>query len=351
MPSALKLLEVTMARKAAEQEKAESARQARQRWWTLIRAIRFVGKLLLKKRRTASAELVKEMINDNWRGYQLRASMKTYLQRMKFLQFSMRACVKLRAHIRRTIYLPALWEVETTILAEVIAMPKSALEAEIENHRANCDLKARLHEAHHLSEVRSAWHAHVELTQLQNRSAMFHMSNTRSSMHAPRASCAGDVLLQLCANTGSLRHAPGSHAHVSQRRLNPQATNVSSTGKGLCIGEEGRGHRSVHPLMEVIEKYRLSQEHRDSIAQRMLRDGIERWWSRFHEYKHQQETFRKLWQSWRLEIAALGPHNRHVWPMVPVIPRFPHELTKIDEKWLHAQVLQGLRQTQAGRLL
>jgi hypothetical protein len=34
MPSALKLLEVTMARKAAEQEKAECARQACQRWWT-----------------------------------------------------------------------------------------------------------------------------------------------------------------------------------------------------------------------------------------------------------------------------------------------------------------------------
>merc|ERR1719506_486490 len=78
-----------------------------------------------------------------------------------------------------------------------------------------------------------------------------------------------------------------------------------------------RTRRGGHPLMDVIEKYRLSQE---------------------------QRSFKTAMEAWFLEIAALGPHNRNDWPTVPAPPRCPSELMKIDDKWLRSQVLKELRQ-------
>merc|ERR1719375_1772250 len=132
MPSALKLLNASIRRKALEEEKAERSHKAWFKWWTMIRCLRFAAKMILIHRRNRYVEIIKDAIINHSQGYQLRYSMKMYLQRMKFLQFCMRTCTRLRKHLRQNLYMPTLWEVETTILAEVIGMPKSVADAEIE---------------------------------------------------------------------------------------------------------------------------------------------------------------------------------------------------------------------------
>lgn len=122
---------------------------------------------------------------------------------------------------------------------------------------------------------------------------------------------------------------------------------TSSSGKCLPAVDE----HEINPLMVVIDKYRLCEQRRLSIVTTMLQENTKRWWIHYQDYKVQRKIFREAWQQWRLQVSALGPHHRNVWPMCPAIPRFPMELVKVDEKWLHAQVLIALRQTEAGQLL
>jgi hypothetical protein len=251
---------------------------------------------------------------------------------MRFLQFGLRACVKQRNYIRQHIYLPWLWEIETVILAEVIAMPKQALEAEVDKHRNAWDLKSCIFEARQLSDLRSQWQTHSQLSSLAGKVAQVGVENMTMQRAGRRGSVAG-LRCSFPVQNAAPALSPRSRARVS----------AEETAR--------KDARTSHPLMEVIDKYRLPDELRNSIAKRMLRESVDRWWIRYQEYKEQLANFKILWQQWRLDVAALGPLNRHVWPLCPAIPAFPRELTKVDEKWLHSQVVAALRHTQAGKLL
>lgn len=333
------MLELALLRREQEQQRTERSRIARVRWWTVIRCTAFVAKLLVIRRLNAYAELIKETINTHWRGYQLRASMKVYLQQMRYLQFSMRACVRMRKHICHYIYMPILWEVETAILADVIAMPKASVEEELEKHRAKSDLKAHLQKVRVFSDFRAAWQTSERIGPNPTRSSVM----TQHTVHTV-VSNACQFYNMAAKRTHGRRRSQGDWGmpHASESVSQPQ------TDRAVALHSR---ERASHPLMEVIDKYRLPSELRQSIVHKMLRESVDRWWLRYQEYKDQRETFKKLWQNWRLEICALGPHNRHVWPLCPAIPRLPSEITKVDEKWLHAQVHAALRQTQAGQLL
>lgn len=234
--------------------------------------------------------------------------------------------------MRQNVYMTHLWEVETTILAEVIGMPKPAVDAEIEKHRQICDFKGSLQEVRELTDPQRQWQLYVEEKQRQQhekmmkggekRMTIFSMSTARASVfRRPTAAPRPSIALTLMVPKDAIQ-----------------------------IGSP-RTRRGGHPLMDVIEKYRLSQEQRDDVVHTMLRENVERWWTRYQEYKEQQRSFKIAMEAWFLEIAALGPHNRNDWPSVPAPPRCPSELMKIDDKWLRSQVLKELRQTQAGQLL
>jgi len=90
IPAVKRLLVVALMRKCEGEQRAQRSLNAFRTWCKILRPMRFVAVLYRRRRLNSLAEVVKDILNTSWRGYQLRASMKVYLQQMNFLQFSWR---------------------------------------------------------------------------------------------------------------------------------------------------------------------------------------------------------------------------------------------------------------------
>lgn len=259
------------------------------------------------------AEMIKDSVHTGWRGYRIRASMKDYLQKMKKLQSGMRNCIALRKHIREHILLPMVWEAETIILGEVVGMPHSVMEHELDVHRRAWDPKLRFIEARQMSHARYNWANKTGNTGRRKSDA--------SDM--PSAATAFPGAKKLCSRTSRGRN--------------------SSLEKGP--------NRIAHPMMGLINQYRLSKDLRREVVEATLRENLDRWFLKYREYKEEGIRFQKNWANWRLEVQALGLANRSMWPPCPIFPIFPYELVKVDPKVLQARVKAALKRTAAGQLL
>merc|ERR1719161_907389 len=111
----------------------------------------------------------------------------------------------------------------------------------------------------------------------------------------------------------------------------------------------GGGHEN--PLMQVVDKYRLSYARREEILRVVCREQIDRWWQKYLRFKQARVKFKEAWFNWRIEAMALGPHNRSSWPILPQIPQFPIGLCIIDPQRLRNRVHSELKKSTAGKLL
>lgn len=304
-------------------------------WCHVLRLVRFCVILLRRVRLNHYAEMIKHCIEACWRGYRIRASMKIYLQQVKLLQNGMRACVKLRRHIRTFIFLPMVWEAETYILGEIIGMPQLALEREIDVHRAIWDPRARMLEAQSLSNRRFNW----------TSKEFVPGRRTKERIELRKFDIVGGrrKSVKLAKPTPNLPPKGNESLQSNRRRVALQDIQKA--------GLSAMQNRTPHPMMKLIDKYRLPHDLRESVGKALLRESTERWYIKYQDYGHDLIAFRKTWHRWRLDVAALGPSNRHLWPPVPLFPAYPCELMKVDQQTLRAKVTLYLKQTQAGQLL
>lgn len=289
---------------------------------------KFLAIMYRKRRLNRYAEIIKDFINSSWRGYRMVASMKVYLQQMNFLQHAMRHSVIMRRHIKQFILLPTLWEVETMILGE-ISMPPAALKHEIDMHRAHWNYKQCMAEVRQLSNTRYEWSKHRKANMDMGDRVQIFAQNERK--HAPKKK------KRVTVTEHRRRQAVAFHQETKK------------TAKGT--GNTARAGLLSHPMMALLDKYRLSKEVRNSIAESMLHENTSRWWTRYQEYKEECQVFQEEWRKWRLEVMALGKENKNSWPELPPIPRFPYELTKVDQKVLKSRVFAMLKEGEAGQLL
>jgi hypothetical protein len=251
---------------------------------------------------------------------------------MNLVQFAFRANSKLRQHIRHYIYLPSCWEVETVILAEIMGMPKPEVETELAWHRSCWDLKSRIAEMRCLAEFCSVWQTWIDAKEIVDK----------------RLIALNSLMDLSSASVLNIRMAE----HIRRRTTAPlRDLNIKVLPNGRILSKDPKMKRSPHPLMDVIDKYRLGDRVRNPILRTMIFDASDRWYAKYEIYKKQCKVFREEWQKWRIEIAALGPDNRNAWPMQPAIPVFPTELAHVDQEWLHTQVRSALRHKEAGQLL
>mmetsp|Transcript_87171 Transcript_87171/g.164394 ORF Transcript_87171/g.164394 Transcript_87171/m.164394 type:complete len:876 (-) Transcript_87171:139-2766(-) len=342
MPRTTMLLISGLQGKFMQELQARCSRHAYFLWCHLLRVAKFIAIMYRKRRLNRYAEIIKELINASWRGYRMVASMKVYLQQMNFLQHAMRNCVVMRRHIKQFILLPTLWEVETMILGE-ISMPPAALKNEIDMHRQYWDYKQRMTEVRQLSNQRYEWNKYRKAKlALGDRVEVYaqrqHIITPRKTKRALAKSEARKTL----RDPRDMKRRQAVLFDKSQK--GPDNT---SGGSGIS----GLRARLSHPMMALIEKYRLSKEVKNNIVESIMHENTERWWTRYKEYKAECDVFSKEWRKWRLEIMALGKENQSSWPELPPIPRYPYELTKVDHKLLKSRVFAMLKQSEAGQLL
>jgi hypothetical protein len=358
VPNSRRTLHRAISRRWHEDVEIRCRNHAYHHWCYALRVCRFIAILHRKIRLNNYAEIIKDLINSSWRGYRIRASMKCFMLKVRHLQIGMRSCVQLRSHIRNFVMLPMLWQIETTILGKLIGMPQSVLEQELEAHRMFWDLKQRIAEARTISESRNLWrsqsferHLNANTTAQQESTSMpTPQPSLRKKMAAKKKMTYATEALQGVDN-GSSKSQSRSSLSVSEgsgAALRRRKKSIFST---TSLGLSGASGKISHPMMEIIDKHRLSQEVRENLVRHILKENTDRWLIKFREYQEQCKVFVKVWQKWRLAIMALGATNREMWPPPPAIPMYPHELTKVDTKALRSKILIELKMTKAGQLL
>jgi len=232
---------------------------------------------------------------------------------------ALKECVRSRMHIREHILLPMICQEETMTLPLVVGMPSADIERELEAHRKDWDPKQRFIEARKMSQARYDWT--LDLGQEGRRRS--------KGANAPPP--------------------PGSSTIKLHRRHSKRKTFFAQRTGGVTIGQVAK--RMGHPMMGLVNQYRLDEDDRATLVEENLRESTKRWFQKYGEYREQSVVFRRNWSQWLFETSALGPANRSDWPPVPMFATFPYELTKVDQKVLHAKVLSALKHTEAGQLL
>lgn len=295
-------------------------------WRNVLRVIKFYIRLRQRNRRNLQAELIKKLIDDVWRGYTIRVSVRGFLAKTRFLQRAIRACLKWREHVRYNIYLPSIWEMETQILGSLVGFPKGILNAETQAHRAAWDIKERVQEAldlHHL--LRLEWKRIACPISKQRRSSLL-----RKGVVPQRQGLA----------KGALRDSVKSLQSI---------VSFSESGKATMLAHSKAP--TSHPMMQTLEKYRLSTEVRHEVMNSMFRESIERWWKSYSEYKARVHEANKMWHDWRMEASFLGSHMRCAWPLAPPVPKQAQEVLHIEPLWLRTRVAAALKSNSAAAQL
>ena len=115
-------------------------------WCKLIRCLEFILRVQRHRRWNNAAELVKVFINSAWSGIHIRYSVKMYHKKVTLLQRAFKASARLRGTITQSIFMPSLWQIETAILGDLMALPRKVLQATLDQHCFVWDLSARLEE-------------------------------------------------------------------------------------------------------------------------------------------------------------------------------------------------------------
>merc|ERR1712136_210707 len=228
-----------------------------------------------------------------------------YHKKVTLLQRAFKASARLRGTITQSIFMPSLWQIETAILGDLMALPRKVLQATLDQHCFVWDLSARLEEVQELSGIRKMW-----------------QSSELSKSHSSRFSLARKECL-------AIRRVCDDFGHCKQRRG--------------TVGLSFRKNSISQKIMHEVNLHRVPREQRLAILALMYRNNLDRWWVRYREYKTECSRLAEMWQQWRISILPWGPQNRALWPPHPPIPQYPHDLTRVDPKWLETAVLTALR--------
>lgn len=371
-------------------------------WRRLLLLTRFLAMVLRLRRLNHQAEIVKDFIEASYRGYSIRSSVKIYIYKVLFVQQVLRNALRLRRHIRTYIIRPAVWEVETLILAPVCGIPESATRQAIDQHHKDLDPRSRLQEVRVLSQAFRG-----DSISLARQAALAGTSKKMFLQQPGGTASTGKLSIADRPRNSGTSSAPTRAVATVARTANSSASkrfNAVARSKGVsrsksfhsgatvdgkqihhgnhelrratgavlpCIAEQkvqscvlprldrfGRAsppHRAlasqVPGTVDVLDKYRLPAEARSEVERQILRENVELWLTRFQEYKAGLKRFGQEWRRWRLETASLGPKRRDEWPTFPHIPYYPSQLAKVDHAAAHVMVHELLRHTEVGKAL
>eukprot|EP00747_Dinoflagellata_sp_TGD_P139076 gnl/TRDRNA2_/TRDRNA2_175856_c0_seq1.p2 gnl/TRDRNA2_/TRDRNA2_175856_c0~~gnl/TRDRNA2_/TRDRNA2_175856_c0_seq1.p2 ORF type:complete len:259 (+),score=44.95 gnl/TRDRNA2_/TRDRNA2_175856_c0_seq1:70-777(+) len=203
-------------------------------------------------------------------------------------------------------------------------MPQDALLNELEVHRALLNLKRHQSDQHQYHSYKDFRAAREKEGRMGN---IYHP--TTNQIHG--------------LTEGAFVTHRGDKRNRVKQKQNPEVL--------ANVLENSEKKRAWHPMMDVIEKYRLPQDVRVDIVRSVFKDKVERWWKRYKEYKLRKMEFAVEWQQWRVTITMHGKDRPEKWPKLPQIPRYPYEFTSVDPKMMRERVMAALRNTPAAQLL
>jgi hypothetical protein len=257
-------------------------------------------KQLAKK--SKHAEVIKEFIEASWSGVQTRLAIKAYVHNVKILQRSARACLKFWHHVRRDIFMPTLWEIETRILAEVAKVPEAILKSEIEMHRVAWDSARRREEA-------------VELLLVREKA------------------CKGMVRISTMPKDAkaTFKHIEKVTQMIKRGKRDSRVLDMASSRNHLH-GRSDLGMRAAtsHPAMSEVDKHRLHPNVRRKIIQALIKESVTAWWQQYQDYKINRALLQHEWKKWFQAAVQVGPYRRHMWPEKPGEFDMPAFLTTVD---------------------
>ncbi|CAE8602071.1 unnamed protein product [Polarella glacialis] len=316
-------LQQVLMRKWKEEEASRKSVAAMVKWRQSLIVATFVVRLKRAVKMSISAEAVKQFIEGAWKGFQIRSGMRKFRTNVRVLQNAMRTAVKLRDQVRRYIYQPSLWEVETQVLGERLksALPSTFLRKQIAAHREAWCLEER----------------QAEMMKLVREREFLGFSQAQIDRKAPIPK-------------------KGNQSYRSRRnavRMDVQSHAIFSEQGQAILKFDDAGSIAMHPATQaahrVIDSYRLDTRQRSDICRALFRQAVDRWWEVYKGYQVKRFDFQQSWKSWGIECQAMGPDRRDDWPYPPPIPTYPSVIMHVDMKGMTTMVTNALRRSMMGR--
>eukprot|EP00747_Dinoflagellata_sp_TGD_P094113 gnl/TRDRNA2_/TRDRNA2_166000_c0_seq1.p1 gnl/TRDRNA2_/TRDRNA2_166000_c0~~gnl/TRDRNA2_/TRDRNA2_166000_c0_seq1.p1 ORF type:complete len:670 (+),score=131.46 gnl/TRDRNA2_/TRDRNA2_166000_c0_seq1:126-2135(+) len=337
-------------------------------WRKTLRSAMFVVRLMRPVRVHKQMDLIKDFIDSTWQSYRLVRATHKFTEKVKILQNGFRCSYRIMTTLRMKVLVPQIWALETEVLAGLMAVSAETVKAEIAAYMTFAEVDKYKLEVATLMELRSQiWMGKLSLAEAlqaqvrKPRGETVENIPTFESRVGDRA--AGSVIelldskrvLVVTAMSGiaegtqeaadeprSPRNA-GKERDPDKPRLQrgPSTRNArgDKRGKGEIPGMNSG-------ILKTMERFRLSEEERISIAEDIWRRSLDRWWQAYKAWKITVEHYHAECKEWGITLASLGTERRHMWPEPPAYPPFPSELLKLHTT---ALVQEITRQLKAGK--
>mmetsp|Transcript_37721 Transcript_37721/g.87133 ORF Transcript_37721/g.87133 Transcript_37721/m.87133 type:complete len:821 (-) Transcript_37721:284-2746(-) len=355
-------------------EKLAHVRGDRQRrsWamWSLVLApIIFLVRLRKPLRKHYHAEIVKDFIEKAWQGYAIMKTMKTYKAKAILLQRGIRTSLHMTRIVKRHIYLPQVWALESQLLLQIISgngeeatqLADDFVREDVIPYMERCDVERWQKEAQFFLDQRNTlWKAKgppPALPPLMGGSAPC----PSMPVGSPRAAAGRDR--QMLTHMGSRMlnahggRSPAAASGTGRRGILVQPNNnlrghITSQLWQSAVEE----HVELPPvgsssMGRVLDTYRPSPEAREEVVQLLWRDNVDRWWQEFREYKEQRRNFTRQWFAWSEENHRLSDLYDGFCPEPPTPPELPQVVLHLQDGALQKFVMQSLREGAAAGLL
>eukprot|EP00746_Dinoflagellata_sp_MGD_P073582 gnl/MRDRNA2_/MRDRNA2_29836_c0_seq1.p1 gnl/MRDRNA2_/MRDRNA2_29836_c0~~gnl/MRDRNA2_/MRDRNA2_29836_c0_seq1.p1 ORF type:complete len:750 (-),score=118.74 gnl/MRDRNA2_/MRDRNA2_29836_c0_seq1:197-2446(-) len=323
-------------------------KQLTKSWWHILRVCKAYALFRKPLRLNAQAEIMKRFINDSYRGYTFRRDIKKFLAQIRFLQRGMRSSIIFAHLVRKSVIVPAIWEQETRILGEVMGLSADSINEliahqmehvfEVERHKG--EIK-KLNDNRHL-----LWRGNINQDDLKK---MIEQDQKRKQGRRGSKS----RLKSKFGGLGVRTKGAGSTPPASPGNTPPGSprTSKSQDVKKPSQNDKKGKFGTKNSMGEVINTYRLPEERKTELVRQVWKENQERWWKAYQQYKALCKESVIEWHAWFLSARAIGTEHQDIWPPMPLIPGFPHEMARVDRNYVRSRVQKLLRQSSAGVLL
>lgn len=350
----LEVIMASMAHHEAAAQKAEYSEYLVKQWRVAEKVQRGRIRMLVPIQHNRYADMIKDFINQSWRGYEICRGVKRYLHNVHLIQRALTQSIVLKQLIRDCVLNATFWEIESTCLAELVGMPAEDLKAEIQYHFQQVGLEQRIKEAQTMLNWRDRiWRGEVKFIEAQTflqKAQSFYRSVTVKNIKPDSPSKNSPAKMQHAKSPKDRKDLPQRHGAEPPSEQRWRGSKESSDERPRDL-KASRSDYNRHPMMDVINKYRVPAEERAKILETAYQDGITRWSFQNSRYKERMQFWKREWDQWLMDISALGRHNRELWPNPPVAPSSPSELLRCDKEWFRKEILYELKRSEAGKLL
>lgn len=307
------------------------SKAAWQRWDHLFVILKFLTRLMVRRKFNRAADAVKQFIESSWRGMHFRSKVGVYLTNVRLLQRSIRAAHRFRINCKLYIYAPYLWELETQLLGEKLKahLPKNYTKQKIQQHRQAWDFDGRVRALQEMMKERQLKGLKGPMSEKKRQTLVVKAKAKPERERRRRGATRIGMYNERQVIFTDLGEAVHAGAGMPDRKQQ-QAWNVAN---------------------HVLDHYRLDLESRRNVVRLSYQQALDRWKNSHHAWQKQQHRLNILWQQWRLEIQALGKAQQEHWPPPPPHIEPPAELFKVDTKKMTSLIIAGLAQTALGRSL